>query len=96
MFHGAVGTERIERRKKTASERRSHRFSAEARAVQKLLRGLEEVEPHRGNELTKIGRSLIVAFRSTSDGAAIGACEKYNFNGRRPNTWGCFLSWQCL
>ena len=46
------------RRKKTAKKRREQRAPAHARALQLLLKGVGEIEAHRGGALTKAGMLL--------------------------------------
>ena len=49
----------LERRKKSAAERRSQKRRSETRLLQKLLGGLLDVHGHRGNQLSKVGKSLL-------------------------------------
>jgi len=46
------------RRKKTATERRAQKLRAETRSTLRLVRGLTDLDNHRGNQLTKIGKIL--------------------------------------
>ena len=52
------------RRKKTSAERRSQQLRSDARSMHRLLAGLLEVETHRGNELSKVGRGLLEVLRT--------------------------------
>lgn len=52
------------RRRKSARERREQRLRAEARASQRLVRGLADLHAHRGSQLTTIGAALLVALNS--------------------------------
>ena len=54
------------RRRKSAMERRAQRLRAEARCVQRLLRGLSEVHAHRGGALGIIGQALLRALQEMS------------------------------
>ena len=53
----------MERRRKTACERRQQRQRAEARLAQRLLRGLSSLKVHRGCALTRLGRELLGALQ---------------------------------
>jgi len=46
-------------RRKSAAERRAQQLRSDARCLQKLLGGLLEVQGHRGNQLSKVGKSLL-------------------------------------
>ena len=52
------------RRRKSAAERRSQQVRSDARSMHRLLAGLLEVEMHRGNELSKVGRGLLEVLRT--------------------------------
>jgi len=54
------------RRKKSASERREQRLRADARSLQRILKGLYSTATHRGSQLTKIGRSLLEVIQRDS------------------------------
>ena len=53
------------RHKKTAHERRQQRFRAEARTASRLLRAFQEVQGHRGGQLSKLGMALQAALAGT-------------------------------
>ena len=46
-------------RRKSAAERRAQQLRSDARCLQKLLGGLLDVQGHRGNQLSKVGKSLL-------------------------------------
>ncbi len=48
----------LNRRKKSSKERRAQRDRAEARALQRILRGPQELKDHRGCELSVTGKVL--------------------------------------
>jgi len=54
------------RRKKSASERREQRLRADARSLQRILKGLYSTATHRGSQLTKVGRSLLEVIQRDS------------------------------
>ena len=53
------------RHRKTAHERRQQRFRAEARTASRLLRAFQEVQGHRGGQLSKLGMALQAALACT-------------------------------
>ena len=53
------------RHRKTAHERRQQRFRAEARTASRLLRAFQEVQGHRGGQLSKLGMALQAALAGT-------------------------------
>ena len=46
------------RRRKTALERRQQKFRAETRCLLHVLKGLNDLDNHRGSELSHIGQNL--------------------------------------
>eukprot|EP00969_Alexandrium_andersonii_P098539 4348797-Alexandrium_andersonii.AAC.1 len=53
----------IDRRRKTAAERRAQARRAEARMVSRLLQGFASLDGHRGNALTKAARQFANSLR---------------------------------
>ena len=60
---GGDGGQRVVRRKKTAVERRDQRHRAEARVLQRMLKGFGDVASHRGGRLSRLGEALRVALQ---------------------------------
>ena len=53
------------RHRKTAHDRRQQRLRAEARTASRLLRAFQEVQGHRGGQLSKLGMALQAALAGT-------------------------------
>ena len=64
------------RRRKTAKERRAQRLRSEARAMQRLLHGLMDLQVHRGSQLSRVGVALRDVLQSDVDrGVSQAVCE---------------------
>ena len=50
-------------RRKSAAERRAQQLRSDTRCLQRLLGGLLDVDAHRGNQLSRVGRSLLGVLR---------------------------------
>ena len=61
------------RRKKSASERRAQALRAETRSALRLLRGLADLEEHRGSTVSNIGRALQFLFQVSMQPSASAA-----------------------
>ena len=55
------------RNKKTTRERREQRLRAEGRTASRLLRAFQEVQGHRGGQLSKFGMAMLAALAGMQD-----------------------------
>ena len=53
-----------QRRKKTAGERRAQQLRSEARMAQRLVKGLVDIQLHRGGALSSVGKAILDALRN--------------------------------
>ena len=80
------------RRNKKAAERRAQYARADGRAMQAVMRSLQAVGSHRGNELSKLGNALLSAVSCAGggvgeDGWACPSCSYWHWHATRVCPW---------
>jgi len=80
------------RRNKKAAERRAQYARADGRAMQAVMRSLQAVGSHRGNELSKLGNALLSAVSCAGGGAGkdgwtCKSCSYWSWHATRVCPW---------